>query len=73
MLIYCFALFSVQWLDEFSAARGEVMLTIALLQIGMGVFSPFVGRANLLGLRPAGQLSRQRQLRSGRDVTPVQT
>lgn len=44
-LIYCFALFSVQWLDEFSAARGEVMLTIALLQIGMGVFSPFVGRA----------------------------
>jgi len=44
-LIYCFALFSVPWLEEFDAPRRDVMLAISLLQIGMGVFSPFVGRA----------------------------
>jgi len=44
-LVYCFALFSVPWLEEFDAPRRDVMLAISLLQIGMGVFSPFVGRA----------------------------
>ncbi len=44
-LIYCFSLFAVSWLDEFSAPRRDVMLTIALLQIGSGIYSPFIGRA----------------------------
>ena len=44
-LIYCFSLFAVSWLDEFSASRRDVMFTISLLQIGSGICSPFVGRA----------------------------
>ena len=44
-LIYCFALFSLPWLEEFSSSRRDLMLTIALMQIGVGVVSPFVGRA----------------------------
>ena len=45
ILVYCFALFAVPWLDEFNAPRTYVMLTGSLLQFGVGVFSPFAGRA----------------------------
>ena len=45
ILIYCFALFSLPWLEEFSSSRRDLMLTVALLQIGVGLVSPFVGRA----------------------------
>lgn len=45
VLIYCFALFALPWLEEFDAPRRDVMLAVSLLQIGMGVVSPFVGRA----------------------------
>jgi MFS family permease len=45
VLIYCFALFALPWLEEFDAPRRDVMLAISLLQVGMGVVSPFVGRA----------------------------
>lgn len=44
VLIYCFALFTLPWLDEFGASRRDVMITISCLQIGMGVISPFIGR-----------------------------
>ncbi len=44
ILIYCFALFSLPWLDEFGASRRDVMITITGLQLGMGVISPFIGR-----------------------------
>lgn len=44
ILIYCFALFSLPWLDEFDASRRDVMITVSVLQIGMGVFGPIVGR-----------------------------
>ena len=44
ILIYCFALFSLPWLDEFSASRRDVMITISVLQIVMGFFSPWIGR-----------------------------
>lgn len=44
-LIYCFALFVVPWLDEFQISRGRVMVAITLLQLGVGVMSPFAGRA----------------------------
>ena len=43
ILTYCFALFSLPWLDEFAAPRRDVMLTISFVQIGMGVISPLVG------------------------------
>jgi len=45
VLIYCFALFVLPWLAEFEVPRRDVMLAIALLQIGMGIVSPFAGRA----------------------------
>ena len=44
MLIYCFALFTLPWLDDFGADRADVMLTITCLQVGMGVLGPWVGR-----------------------------
>jgi MFS family permease len=44
-LIYCFSLFAVPWLDEFAVPRKNMMLTVSLLQICSGIFSPFVGRA----------------------------
>ncbi len=44
VLIYCFALFTLPWLDEFGASRRDVMITISALQIGMGLISPFIGR-----------------------------
>ncbi len=45
ILIYCFALFSLPWLDEFGSSRRDVMITISGLQLAMGIVSPFVGRA----------------------------
>jgi len=45
ILVYSFALFAVPWLDEFGVPRTEVMLTGSLLQFGVGLFSPLVGRA----------------------------
>jgi hypothetical protein len=45
VLIYCFALFALPWLAEFEAPRRDVMVAISLLLVGMGVVSPFAGRA----------------------------
>ncbi|MBX3707789.1 MAG: MFS transporter [Pseudomonadales bacterium] len=45
VLIYCFALFALPWLEAFDAPRRDVMLAISLLQVGMGLVSPFAGRA----------------------------
>jgi len=45
ILVYCFTLFSLPWLDEFGTNRRDVMITISCLQIGMGVLGPLVGRA----------------------------
>lgn len=44
-VIYCFALFTLPWLEEFGSSRRDLMLTIALLQIGAGVLGPLAGRA----------------------------
>jgi MFS family permease len=44
-LIYCFALFTLPWLEEFDAPRRDVMLAVSMLQVGMGLLSPFAGRA----------------------------
>ncbi|MFU8817783.1 MAG: MFS transporter [Pseudomonadales bacterium] len=45
ILIYCFALFVVPWLETFQVSRGEVMIAITVLQLGVGLLSPLVGRA----------------------------
>lgn len=45
ILIYCFALFAVPWLELFDAPRRDVMLAITALQIMVGLVSPFMGRA----------------------------
>jgi MFS family permease len=45
ILVYCFTLFSLPWLEEFGANRRDVMITISCLQIGMGVISPLIGRS----------------------------
>jgi MFS family permease len=44
VLLYSFALFAVPWLDVFAAPRRDVMLIASLLQFGVGIFSPLVGR-----------------------------
>ena len=44
-IIYCFALFTIPWLEEFGSSRRDLMLTIALLQIGAGVLGPLAGLA----------------------------
>lgn len=45
ILIYSFALFVVPWLETFGASRGQTMMAVAGLQLGIGWASPFVGRA----------------------------
>ena len=44
-VIYCFALFTLPWLEDFGSTRRDLMLTIALLQIGAGLLGPLAGRA----------------------------
>ncbi len=44
VMFYSFALFAVPWLDVFEAPRRDVMLIGSLLQFGVGIFSPLVGR-----------------------------
>ena len=43
--IYCFATFSLPWLDEFDASRRDIMLTTFWLQLATGAVSPFIGYA----------------------------
>lgn len=45
ILIYCFALFVVPWLETFDVSRGRVMISITVLQLGVGLLSPLAGRA----------------------------
>jgi MFS family permease len=45
ILVYCFALFVVPWLDEFDAPRRDLMFAIASLQVMVGLMSPLAGRA----------------------------
>lgn len=44
IVIYSFALFVVPWLERFDISRGQVMVSIVLLQISGGFASPFLGR-----------------------------
>ncbi len=45
IVIYCFTFWVEPWREEFGAARGTIMLGITLLNVAMGVASPFAGRA----------------------------
>lgn len=50
--IYCFTFWVAPWTEEFGVGRAEVMTVFLTLQVGMGVFSPFAGRAmDLLSIR----------------------
>jgi len=44
ILVYCYALFAVPWIDEFGASRRDAMLAVSLLQLAGGLLSPFAGR-----------------------------
>ena len=44
ILIYCFALFAVPWLEQYSVSRGTAMLAIFSLQLVAGLSSPLLGR-----------------------------
>ncbi len=44
IIIYCFTLFVVPWLEAFAISRGQMMLAIFCLQATVGLASPFLGR-----------------------------
>ena len=52
--IYCFATFSLPWLDEFGASRRDVVLTIFWLQLATGAISPLIGY--LIDKYPIGRI-----------------
>jgi MFS family permease len=41
--VYCFALFSIPWLETYAISRGELMLAIFAFQVMTGLISPVVG------------------------------
>ena len=43
--IYSFTFWVVPWTSEFGVGRGDVMTVLVAMQICMGLFSPFAGRA----------------------------
>ncbi len=44
IIIYCFTLFVVPWLEAFAISRGQMMLAIFCLQATVGLASSFLGR-----------------------------
>lgn len=41
--IYCFAIFSIPWLEQFQISTGQLMLAITVLQVANGLGSLFIG------------------------------
>lgn len=41
--LYCFAIFSIPWLEKFDVSRGELMLAVTLFQIANGFAATFIG------------------------------
>lgn len=41
--LYCFAIFSIPWLEQFEISRGQLMLAITALQIANGLGALFIG------------------------------
>ena len=44
VLVYCYALFAVNWIDAFEVGRRDAMLAVSVLQLAGGLLSPFAGR-----------------------------
>lgn len=40
---YCFAIFSIPWLEQFDISRGQLMLAITSLMVANGLAAPFIG------------------------------
>lgn len=40
---YCFAIFSIPWLEQFDISRGQLMLAITALMVANGLAAPFIG------------------------------
>lgn len=40
---YCFAIFSIPWLDQFDVNRGQLVLAITSLMVANGLAAPFIG------------------------------
>ena len=41
--LYCFAIFSIPWLEQFDVSRGQLMLAIVSFGVMNGLASPFIG------------------------------
>ena len=42
--LYCFAIFSIPWLEQFEISRGQLVLAITLLQVANGLAAPLIGQ-----------------------------
>ena len=42
--LYCFAIFSIPWLERFDVSRGQLMLAISIFQVANSLVAPFLGR-----------------------------
>ena len=40
---YCFAIFSIPWLEQFDISRGQLVLAITSLMVANGLAAPFIG------------------------------
>lgn len=40
---YCFAIFSIPWLEQFDIGRGQLMLAITFFMVANGLAAPFIG------------------------------
>ena len=58
--LYCFAIFSIPWLEQFDISRGQLALAITSLMVAYGLAAPFIGhrldKMALLGPVIAGYL-----------------
>ena len=57
---YCFAIFSIPWLEQFDVGRGQLMLAITVFMVANGLAAPFIGhrldKMSLLGPVITGHL-----------------
>ena len=50
--LYCFAIFSIPWLEQFDISRGQLALAITFLMVTNGLAAPFIGhRLDRMSLR----------------------
>ena len=50
--LYCFAIFSIPWLEQFDISRGQLTLALTFLMVTNGLAAPFIGhRLDRMSLR----------------------